>query len=169
MPSTWGKLGSRSPSRLVGRWCPRTSFLEHKCTVFKSTEVKAKPDIRMTFHFGSKYPESLTPYLDPLLIFALCRLGCFLRLFLVRFYYLVLERYWSFYVKEASRFSKFKARLKFYLIVKDEFASSVVLVQEVQVIQHGWVWKHEVHDLMAEETAELSHNLETKPGLIWGG
>ena len=47
-----------------------------------------------------------------------------------------------------------------YLVVKDEFPSGVILIEEVQVVQHGWIWEHEIHDFMSEEPAKLSHNLQ---------
>ena len=48
----------------------------------------------------------------------------------------------------------------FGLEVEEDLASVVALVQEIQVVQHGGVVEHVVHDLVAEEAAELTDQLE---------
>ena len=43
----------------------------------------------------------------------------------------------------------------FWLEVKEQLPGVVTLEQEVQVIQHGRIIKHIVHDLMTQQPAEL--------------
>ena len=52
-----------------------------------------------------------------------------------------------------------KKLLQKYLVVKDKFASCVVFVQKVQIVQHGWIGKHEVHNLMAKQSTQLCYDL----------
>ena len=46
------------------------------------------------------------------------------------------------------------------LEVEEDLASVVALVEEVQVVQHGGVIEHVVHDLVPQEAAELPDQLE---------
>ena len=47
-----------------------------------------------------------------------------------------------------------------WLEVEEYLPGIVTLVEEVQVIQHGWVIEHVVHDLMPEQPTELPNQLE---------
>ena len=51
-----------------------------------------------------------------------------------------------------------------YLVVEHELSGGVGLVEEVEVVQHRGVGEHEVHDLMAKEAAQLSHDLKQRHG-----
>ncbi len=46
-----------------------------------------------------------------------------------------------------------------YLIVEHQLSGGVGLVEEVEVVEHGGVREHEVHDLVTKEATQLSHNL----------
>jgi hypothetical protein len=41
------------------------------------------------------------------------------------------------------------------LVIEEELPGVVALEEKVQVVQHGRVVKHEVHDLMTEQSAKL--------------
>ena len=49
-----------------------------------------------------------------------------------------------------------------YLIEEHELAGRVGLVEEVEVVEHRRVGEHEVHDLVPQEAAQLSDDLEAK-------
>ncbi len=45
-----------------------------------------------------------------------------------------------------------------YLVIEEELPGVIALEEEVQVVQHGRVVEHEVHDLMTQQSAELYKN-----------
>ncbi len=53
------------------------------------------------------------------------------------------------------------------LIVEHQLSGRVRFVEEVEVVQHGRVREHEVHDLMAEQAAQLSHDLKAWKKIRW--
>ena len=53
-----------------------------------------------------------------------------------------------------------------YLVVKHEFSSCIWFVQVIQIVQHGWIGKHKVHDFMTKQSTELGNNLKKKKNMI---
>ncbi len=49
-----------------------------------------------------------------------------------------------------------------HLIVEEKLSGVVALEEEVQMVQHGGVVKHKVHDLMTEQPAELQNKNNIK-------
>jgi hypothetical protein len=49
-----------------------------------------------------------------------------------------------------------------HLVVEEKLPGVVALEEEVQMIQHGGVVKHKVHDLMTEQPAELQKREKIK-------
>ena len=53
-----------------------------------------------------------------------------------------------------------------YLVVKHKFSSCIWFVQVIQIVQHGWIGKHKVHDFMTKQSTELGNNLKKKKNMI---
>ncbi len=49
-----------------------------------------------------------------------------------------------------------------HLIVEEKLPGVVALEEEVQMVQHGGVVEHEVHDLMTEQPTELQYKNNNK-------
>ena len=54
-----------------------------------------------------------------------------------------------------------------YLVVKHKFSSCIWFVQVIQIVQHGWIGKHKVHDFMTKQSTELGNNLKEKKNMIY--
>jgi hypothetical protein len=62
-----------------------------------------------------------------------------------------------------SRIKKHERRNKDdHLIVEEKLPGVVALEEEVQMVQHGGIVEHEVHDLMTEQPAELQNKNNNK-------
>ncbi len=49
-----------------------------------------------------------------------------------------------------------------HLVVEEKLPGVVALEEEVQMVQHGGVVEHEIHDLMTEQPAELQNKNNNK-------